>query len=89
MFPLNEGLLEMIPSAEDLSLAKLADKGMIMVDKCNTTHKFWGFLIEKTKQAALKNGKMSDAVRIFKGDCWQHLRKVWYGAVAMQLSKTL
>jgi hypothetical protein len=40
MNPLNEIFLEMIPSAEDLTLAKLANNGMVMVDTCNTARSF-------------------------------------------------
>ena len=40
MFPDNANLLCLVPSAGDLSLAKLAGKGMVMVDTCNTARKF-------------------------------------------------
>ena len=40
MFPDNANLLCLIPSAGDLSLAKLAGKGMVMVDTYNTACKF-------------------------------------------------
>ncbi len=31
----------------------------------------------------------SDQIATFEGDCWQHLRNIWFGGVIKQLSKTL
>ena len=36
MFPENASLVDLIPSADQLTLAKHSGKGMIMVDSCNT-----------------------------------------------------
>ena len=35
MFPENASLVDLIPSADQLTLAKHSGKGMIMVDSCN------------------------------------------------------
>jgi hypothetical protein len=40
MFLENASLLDVILSADELTLAKLTGKGMIMVDPFNTAHKF-------------------------------------------------
>jgi len=50
---------------------------------------FWRLLIEQIQQLALEKGWTADAIKIFEGDCWQHLSNVWFGAVTKQLSKTL
>ena len=89
IFPDNANLLCLVPSAGDLSLAKLAGKGMVMVDTCNTARKFRRLLIEQIRQIAIEKGWNEENIKIFEGDCWQHLRNVWFGAVTKQLSKTL
>ena len=62
---------------------------MVMVDICNTAHKFQQLLIEKIRQVAIEQGSHEDSIKIFEGGCWQHLINVWFGAVTKQVSKTL
>ena len=36
-----------------------------------------------------EEGMSSDQIATFEGDCWQHLRNIWFGGVIKQLSKIL
>ena len=61
----HDNLLDLIPTADDLTLAKLADKGMVIVDTCNTAQKFWHLLIEQIQCIAIKKGWAADNIKFF------------------------
>jgi hypothetical protein len=89
MFPDKPDLIAIIPKASDLTVTKLANQGMIMTDTCNSARSFRKKLIQHIKDHVSKDGLSPDDVRIYEGDCWHHLRNIWFGRVTTQLSKTL
>ena len=46
-------------------------------------------LITEITALAEKEGWSPVEINFFEGDCWQHLRNIWFGAVIKQLSKML
>ena len=46
-------------------------------------------MINEKTALAEKEGWSLDEIKLFEGDCWQHLQNIWFGAVIKQLSKTL
>jgi hypothetical protein len=88
MFPTRQDLHDMIPTQSDLSIAKLKDAN-VMTDTCNTARKHRRLMIEAIKKAALDSGMSVEDITAFEGDCWHHLRNIWFGAVILRLSKTL
>ena len=76
------------PEAADLSMGRLAGRGAIQSDTCNTAEKAKTILTEMiAKQARVQIGeeawaKLSeqeqlDVTRVHKLDCWQHLRNIF------------
>jgi hypothetical protein len=78
----------MIPDAEQLSISKLRNANL-MTDTCSTARKHRRMWAKEVKDEARKLGLSEDDMIVFEGDCWHHLRNVWFGAVIVQLSKTL
>ena len=87
-FPDKLDLIAIIPKASGLTVTKLANQGMIMMDTCNSTP-FLQNMIQHIKDHGSKDGLSPDDVRIYEGDCWHHLRNIWFGRVTTQFSKTL
>jgi hypothetical protein len=79
----------MIRKSSDLTMSKLAKQGMFMTDTCATALKFCRLQISEITNLAEKEGWSPEEIKIFEGDCWQHLHNIWFGAVIKQLSKTL
>ena len=88
MFPDMPELLHMIPRACDLAIAKLKDAN-VMTDTCNTAKLHRTMLLEAIKEAAKEIGVADEDITVFVGDCWHHLRNIWFGAAIIKLSKFL
>ncbi len=90
MFPRREDLLAMIPGSDSLSMVRFAQDGaMFSTDTCNTARKFRKELAEAVKEMARNAGMSEDDIQITEGDCWGHLRNVWFGAIVILLGKYL
>ena len=46
-------------------------------------------LITEITALAEKEGWSPVEINFFEGDCWQHLRNIWFGAMVKQLNKML
>ena len=89
MFPGRDDILDLIPKSIDLTLAKLGRNGMVMTDTCRTAQKFRRLLVASIEGICLEAGMSPDEIKMFEGDCWHHLRNIWFGAVIKQLNKSL
>ncbi len=89
MYPENTNILQQIPHSNELTLAKLGKGGTVSTDNCNSARKFRRLLMEKIKKIALERGMSQEEIRLFEGDCWQHIRNVWIGAISNELCNYL
>ena len=64
--PGRQDLLDRIPLAYQLSIAKLAKSGWIMTDTCNAATKFRKLFIESIKQVAIDRGMPARQIRIYE-----------------------
>jgi hypothetical protein len=71
MYPNTPDILAGIPSRGDITLVKLGKGGTIITDGCSTAREL---------------GIPDCEINIFEGDCWQHMRNVWFGAIIKHLS---
>jgi hypothetical protein len=76
----------MIPQSQALTLAKLANDGMVSTDTCNTARKTRRLLCEAIRTVAIKQGFREESINVMENDCWNHKRNVWFGAVIKELS---
>ena len=80
----------MIPQSQALTLAKLANNGMVSTDTCNTARKTRRLLCDAIRKFAIEQGLGEESINIMVNDCWnRHLRNVWFGAVIKELSSHL
>ena len=89
MYPNRPDLMQLIPDAKELTVANLAEGGVIMTDNCDTARLFRQLFKEHITEVALKQGISPDQVHIHEADCWHHLRNTWIGTVLDQLSERL
>ena len=68
-------MVHLVPSADNISLAKLGDAGIIS-DTCNAAQKVRRILAEGLES-------------VFEFDCMHHLRNVWFGGMERALTKKL
>ena len=66
LYPGRQDLLDRIPLAYQLSIAKLAKSGWIMTDTCNAATKFRKLFIESIKQVAIDRGMPARQIRIYE-----------------------
>ena len=72
-----------------VTLARLAENGWLMTDKCNTAQKFGKLLRTVIEPKAKENGMTEDEINVYEADCWHHLRNVWIGGVVLKLGQHL
>ncbi len=89
MFPGRNDLLQDIPSGDELTLAKLSSSGLINTDGANTTHRYCQNLVKEVWKEAIAQRVSEADIKTFEGDCWHHMRNVWFGAVKKLLSVDL
>jgi len=66
MYPARPDLLEQIPLAKELTLAKLAHGGWVMTDTCNAARKYRKLLIESIKKIAEEDGMDPDQIQVWE-----------------------
>jgi hypothetical protein len=76
----------MIPRLQALTLAKLANDGMVSTYTCNTARKTRHLLCKAILMVAIEQRLREESINIMENDCWNHLRNVWFGAVIKELS---
>jgi hypothetical protein len=81
LYPSCQDLLDMIPQLKALTLAKLANDGMVSTDTCNTMRKTRCLLREAIRMVAVEQGLREESINVMENDCWNHLHNVWFGAV--------
>jgi hypothetical protein len=82
LYPDHQDLLEKIPKASELSMAKLRLFGSFTTtDTCNAAQKLRRILNEHITNVAKEQGYSESEIKTYEADCWQHLRNVWIGAV--------
>ncbi len=86
LYPSHQDLLNMIPPSQALTLAKLANDGMVSTDTCNTACKTRCLLCKAIRTVAIEQGLREESINIMENDCWNHLHNVWFGAVIKELS---
>ena len=89
MYPDRSDLLDQIPRAEELTLAKLAKEGFTMTDTCSTAQKIQRLIGQAIDDIAKKEGLSADEINVRQSHCWQHLRNVWFGGVSKVLNASL
>jgi hypothetical protein len=85
LYPSCQDLLDMIPQLQALTLAKLANDGMVSTDTCNTARKKICLLCKAIRTVAIEQGFREESINVMENDCWNHLRNVWFGAVIKEL----
>ena len=86
MYPNKPDILAGIPSHGDVTLVKLGKGGTIITDGCSTACKHRQLLKTRILELARELGIPDCEINIFEGDCWQHMRNVWFGAIIKHLS---
>ncbi len=86
LYPSCQDLLDMIPQLQALTLAKLANDGMVSMETCNTARKTRRLLCKAIRTVAIEQGFRDESISVMENDCWNHLRNVWFGAVIKELS---
>ncbi len=86
LYPSCQGLLDMILQLQALTLAKLANGGMVSTDTCNTAHKTRRLLCKAIRMVAIEQELREESINIMENDYWNHLCNVWFGAVIKELS---
>ena len=83
-----------------MNIAKLGNGGMITADNCNPALKVKRLMVEAV-QAAIKHEHTAEEwdalseeeqvakLLVLEGDCWQHLRNVWFGRVTNGITNKL
>ncbi len=89
MYPHQPDVLDGIPSCDDVTLVKLSKGGTIITDRCSTARKHRKLLCELIAKMSNEPHILENKISIFKGDCWQHMRNVWFGAVIKHMSTWL
>ena len=89
LYPNRQKLIDMILQSQALTLAKLANNGMVSTDTCNTARKTRRLLCDAIRKFAIEQGLGEESINIMVNDCWNHLHNVWFGAVIKELSSHL
>ena len=89
MYPNRQDLLNKIALPSNLTLAKLADGGMITTDTCDPFCTFCRLFIQYIEAVALEHGVPREHIHVHEADCWKHFRNIWVGGVIKQLSEHL
>ena len=89
MYPNWPEVLDGIPSCDDVKSVKLRKGGTIITDGCSTARKHCKLLCELTVDMSKELHIPGNKISIFEGDCWQHMRNVWFGAVIKHMSTWL
>lgn len=66
LYPNRPDLLERIPKAHELTLAKLAHGGCVMTDTCNAARKYRRLLMEAIKQIAEEDGMTVEQIAVWE-----------------------
>jgi hypothetical protein len=66
-------LLDVIPKAGELTLAKLAKDGFAMTDTCPTAQKIQRLVADAVQEIAEEQGLSPDEIKLRESFCWQHL----------------
>eukprot|EP00957_Ditylum_brightwellii_P196431 14966171-Ditylum_brightwellii.AAC.1 len=88
-YPDKNELLELIPKPEALCVSRLANSAYLMTDTCITEQLFKTKLVKTIQQIAKEKGMNQDDIKVYIGNCWQHLCDVWTGAVVKDLCSQL
>ena len=86
MYPNLPDLMQLIPDTKELTVAKLAEGGVIMTDNCDAARLFRQLFQEYITEVALKQGISPEQIHIHEPDCWHNLQNTWIGNVLDQLS---
>jgi hypothetical protein len=89
LYPSCQDLLDMISQLQALTLAKLANDGMVSTDTCNTACKTRRLLCEAIRMVPIEQGFREESINFMENDCWSHLHNVCFGAVIKELSSHL
>ena len=60
-----------------------------MIDTCNPAHAHFRLFVASINQFAEAKGMHPDAIEVFQGDYWHHLRNVWFGKIIEHLETSL
>jgi hypothetical protein len=85
MFPSRQDLLDMIPEPKDMSPTKLLG-GMVSTDTCNTAQLTRQTLCNAIIQQGREMGLDEEKLKMFQGNCHQHLRNILVDAGENYLS---
>jgi len=89
---------DLFPEAEEFGLHRVAGGGLIQGDTCNQANKLKALMQEKIAEAVAAIDPLwstyddetkAAKVRTHQGDCWNHLRNIWFGAGAKALAATV
>ena len=77
-----------IPREEELSLAKLSNRGIVTSDTCNAARSLSKKLITAIEELAKDKDDETESL-VLKQDCHHHMRNIWIGAINRFMSKYL
>ena len=81
-------MLDEIPSADTLCPTKMLG-GMISGDNCPAAMKTRNNLADHIIELGKEKGYSGDELKIYTGNCHQHVRNVWVGAVCKMMNRKL
>jgi len=81
-------LLDLLPIGDDMHPSRMLG-GTLEHDTCSTAQLTGEKLADLFLESARERGLREDELKIYQGNCWNHLRNVWLGAVEKYLDKKL
>ena len=88
MYPNELELLDELPTEEDLDPTRMLG-GTISHDTCNSAQKTGRLLAEALKQLGREKGFSEEQLVVYQGNCWNHIRNIWLGAIDNYLARQL
>ena len=81
-------MLDEIPSSDELCPTKMMG-GMISGDNCPAAMLTRNNLADHVVELGKAKGLLGDELLIYTGNCHQHIRNVWVGAVCKMMNRKL
>ena len=83
-----QSMLDEILSSDELCPTKILG-GMISGDNCPAAMRTRNNLADHVVELGKANGLLGDELLIYTGNCHQHIRNVWVGAVCKMMNRKL
>jgi hypothetical protein len=73
MYPNRPELLDLLPQPDELTLAKLAEGGGVMMDNCEKARLERKLVAEEIRKAGRAMGLSEEKIKVFEMSCFHHL----------------